>query len=220
MPTIRIPLSVVRSVPKHYTWFMVEGTPPIQARLANSSTRLEGGAMVKGLKFTQTGNYTILAKNDAGNSSKTVDVNVMGRALSQANMLICRAIFQHHPVILVLFFAHIQRLSWSNESTVLLLNWTHWWCIFSKQRWRFQHSSLQRNLINTFGLKFCPCFSLVAIYLRQDALTSQIAGIYVEAGVLWMVLGKSPTIMTAVEAMLHISGSVYQQQLLICKWIS
>ena len=97
---------MVRSVPKHYTWFMVEGTPPIQARLANSSTRLEGGAMVKGLKFTQTGNYTILAKNDAGNSSKTVDVNVMGRAL-----LICRAIFQHHPVILVLFFAHIQRLS-------------------------------------------------------------------------------------------------------------
>ena len=110
MPKIRIPLSVVSSVPKHYTWFMVEGTPPIQARLANSSTRLEGGPAVKGLKFTQTGNYTILAKNDAGNSSKTVDVNVMGRALSQVNMLICRAIFQHHPVILVLFFAHIQRL--------------------------------------------------------------------------------------------------------------
>ena len=88
MPKIRIPLSVVRSVPKHYTWFMVEGTPPIQARLANSSTRLEGGAVVKGLKFTQTGNYTILAKNDAGNSSKTVDVNVMGRVLSQVNMLI------------------------------------------------------------------------------------------------------------------------------------
>ena len=104
MPKIRIPLSVVRSVPKHYTWFMVEGTPPIQARLANSSTRLEGGAMVKGLKFTQTGNYTILAKNDAGNSSKTVDVNVMGRVLSQVNIFICRTIFQHHPVIPVLFF--------------------------------------------------------------------------------------------------------------------
>ena len=103
MPKIRIPLSVVRSVPKHYTWFMVEGTPPIQARLANSSTRLEGGAVVKGLKFTQTGNYTILAKNDAGNSSKTVDVIVMGRVLSQVNMLICRTIFQHHPVIPVLF---------------------------------------------------------------------------------------------------------------------
>ena len=111
MPKIRIPLSVVRSVPKHYTWFMVEGTPPIQARLANSSTRLEGGAMVKGLKFTQTGNYTILAKNDAGNSSKTVDVNVMGRVLSQVNMLICRTIFQYQPVIPVLFFALIQRPS-------------------------------------------------------------------------------------------------------------
>ena len=35
--------------------------------------------MVKGLKFNQTGSYTILAKNDAGNSSKTVDVNVMGK---------------------------------------------------------------------------------------------------------------------------------------------
>ena len=111
MPKIRIPLSVVRSVPKHYTWFMVEGTPPIQAGLANSSTRLEGGPAVKGLKFTQTGNYTILAKNDAGNSSKTVDVNVMGRVLSQVNMLICRTIFQYQPVIPVLFFAHIQRLS-------------------------------------------------------------------------------------------------------------
>ena len=78
--------------------------------------------MVKGLKFTQTGNYTILAKNDAGNSSKTVDVNVMGRVLSQVNMLICRTIFQHRPVIPVLFFAHIQRFSRSNESTVLFLN--------------------------------------------------------------------------------------------------
>ena len=35
--------------------------------------------MVKRLKFNQTGSYTILAKNDAGNSSKTVDVNVMGK---------------------------------------------------------------------------------------------------------------------------------------------
>ena len=112
---------MVRSVPKHYTWFMVEGTPSIQARLANSSTRLEGGAVVKGLKFTQTGDYTILAKNDEGNSSKTVDVNVMGRILSQVNMLICRTIFQYQPVIPVLFFAHIKRFSRSNESTVLLL---------------------------------------------------------------------------------------------------
>ena len=72
-------MSAVRSVPEHYTWFMVEGTPPIQPWLASSSTPLEGGQVVKGLKFTQTGNYTILAKNDAGNSSKTVDVNVMGK---------------------------------------------------------------------------------------------------------------------------------------------
>ena len=60
---------------------MVEGTPPIQLWLTNSSTPLEGGPVVKGLKFHQTGNYTILAKNDVGNSSKTVDVNVMGKVL-------------------------------------------------------------------------------------------------------------------------------------------
>ena len=72
-------MSVVRSVPKHYTWFMLEGTPPIKAWLANSSTPLEGGPVVKGLQFVQTGNYTIVAKSDAGNSSKTVDVNVMGK---------------------------------------------------------------------------------------------------------------------------------------------
>ena len=72
-------MSAVRSVPEHYTWFMMEGTPPIQPWLANSSTPLEGGPVVKRLKFNQTGSYTILAKNDAGNSSKTVDVNVMGK---------------------------------------------------------------------------------------------------------------------------------------------
>ena len=58
---------------------MVEGTPPVQLWLINSSTPLEGGPVVKGLQFNQTGNYTILAKNDAGNSSKTVEVNVMGK---------------------------------------------------------------------------------------------------------------------------------------------
>ena len=72
-------MSVVRSVQEHYTWFMLEGTPPIQAWLANLSTPLEGGPVVKGLKFVQTGNYTILAKSDAGNSSKKVDVSVMGK---------------------------------------------------------------------------------------------------------------------------------------------
>ena len=74
-----MPLSVVRSVPEHYTWFMLEGTPPIEAWLNNSSTPLEGGPVVKRLKFTQTGNYTILAKSESGNSFKTVDVNVMGK---------------------------------------------------------------------------------------------------------------------------------------------
>ena len=74
-------MSAVRSIPEHYTWFMVEGSPPIQLWLTNSSTPLEGGPVVKGLKFHQTGNYTILAKNDVGNSSKTVDVNVMGKVL-------------------------------------------------------------------------------------------------------------------------------------------
>ena len=72
-------MSVVRSVPEHYAWFMLEGTPPIEAWLNNSSTSLEGGPVVKRLKFTQTGNYTILAKSESGNSSKTVDVNVMGK---------------------------------------------------------------------------------------------------------------------------------------------
>ena len=120
-----MPLSVVRSVPEHYTWFMLEGTPPIQAWLNNSSTPLEGGRVVKGLKFTHTGNYTILAKSDAGNSSKTVNVIVMCKVLSQVNMLKYRAIFQYQPVIPVLFFAQIQRFSRSNESTL------YRWCICS-----------------------------------------------------------------------------------------
>ena len=118
-----MPLSVVRSVPEHYTWFMLEGTPPIEAWLNNSSTPLEGGPVVKGLKFTQTGNYTILAKSESGNSSKTVDVNVMGKFfLSQVNMLIYPTIFQYLRVIIVLVFAYIERFSRSNESTLFLFN--------------------------------------------------------------------------------------------------
>ena len=43
--------------------------------------------------------------------------------------------------------------------------------------------------MNTFGLEIYPCscliyFSLVISYLRQDALISQIAGVYVGARVL------------------------------------
>ena len=42
------------------------------------------------------------------------------RFLSQVNMLLCRTIFQYHPVTPVSFSAHIQRFSGSNESTVFI----------------------------------------------------------------------------------------------------
>ena len=69
-------------MPNHYIWFLLEGTPLINVTLVNTSTSLEGGFNIKGFQVKQTAGtyqYTLLAENDKGNDSKTVEVTVVGK---------------------------------------------------------------------------------------------------------------------------------------------
>ena len=79
-PRIRVPLAELRTVPNHYIWFLLEGTQPINLTLVNTSRPLEGGLNRKGFQIKRTGTYkyTLLAENNEGNNSKTVEVTVLG----------------------------------------------------------------------------------------------------------------------------------------------
>ena len=69
-------------MPNHYIWFLLEGTPLINVTLVNTSTSLEGGFNIKGFQIKQTAGtykYILLAENDEGNDSKTVEVTVLGK---------------------------------------------------------------------------------------------------------------------------------------------
>ena len=91
-PRIRVPLVELRTVPEHYIWFLLEGTPPINLTLVNTSTSLEGSFIRKGFQINRTGTYkyTLLAENNEGNDSKTVDVNVLGKDSMLLNFIQCR----------------------------------------------------------------------------------------------------------------------------------
>ena len=84
-PTIRVPLAelqTVQTVPNHYIWFLLEGTPPFNLTLVNTSTSLEGGFIRKGFQIKRTAGtykYTLLAVNEKGIDSKTVEVTVLGK---------------------------------------------------------------------------------------------------------------------------------------------
>ena len=92
-PRIRVPLAELRTVPEHYIWFLLEGTPPINLTLMNISTSLEGGFIIKGFQIKRTAGtykYTLLAENNEGNDSKTVDVTVLGKDSMLLNFIQCR----------------------------------------------------------------------------------------------------------------------------------
>ena len=76
-----VPLKELRTVPEHYLWFLLEGTPPINLNLMNTSTSLKGGLVIKGFQLNRTGTYqyTLLAENEEGSDSKTVEVTVVGK---------------------------------------------------------------------------------------------------------------------------------------------
>ena len=76
-----MPLARLRTVPNHYIWFLLEGTPPINLTLVNTSTPLKGGFIIKAFQIKQTGTYkyTLLAENNEGKDSKMVEVTVLGK---------------------------------------------------------------------------------------------------------------------------------------------
>ena len=77
-------------MPNHYIWFLLEGTPLINVTLVNTSTSLEGGFNIKGFQVKQTAGtyqYTLLAENDKGNDSKTVEVTVLGKDSMLSNFI-------------------------------------------------------------------------------------------------------------------------------------
>ena len=77
-------MAELRTVPNHYIWFLLEGTPLINLTLMimNTSTSREVGFNIKGFQVKQTAGtykYTLLAENGEGNDSKTVKVSVLGK---------------------------------------------------------------------------------------------------------------------------------------------
>ena len=91
-PRIRVPLAEFQTVPNHYIWFLLEGTPPFKLTLVNTSTSFEGGFNRKGFQIKQTGTYkyTLLAENNEGSDSKTVKVTVLGKDSMLLNFIQCR----------------------------------------------------------------------------------------------------------------------------------
>ena len=82
----------LRTVPDHYVWFRLEGTQPIKLTLMNTSTPSKGGSNIKGFQIKRTGTYkyTLLAENNEGNDSKTVEVTVLGKDSMLLNFSQCR----------------------------------------------------------------------------------------------------------------------------------
>ena len=71
----------LRTVPEHYIWFLLEGTPPITLTIENASTPLKGSMVIKGFQLNWTGTYkyTLLAENEEGIDSNTAKLTVMGK---------------------------------------------------------------------------------------------------------------------------------------------
>jgi len=80
-PTITVPFQEVRTVPEHYVWCSAEGTPPINSSLLNASncSPLASGIGKVGSKIKQNGNYTCMAKNEAGFDTRDFTVAVIGK---------------------------------------------------------------------------------------------------------------------------------------------
>ncbi|KAL9964991.1 hypothetical protein ACROYT_G028712 [Oculina patagonica] len=78
-PKITVPSSVVRTIPNHYLWCSVEGSPPINISLLKNSTLLvhKIGKLVT-QKAEEEGIYTCLASSEAGSNSKEFLVTFVG----------------------------------------------------------------------------------------------------------------------------------------------
>ena len=71
---------MVRTVPEHYVWCLTDGNLPINISLVNASncTPLASGIGKVASKIKQEGNYTCVAKNEAGFDTRDFTVTVTG----------------------------------------------------------------------------------------------------------------------------------------------
>ena len=83
----------LRTVPDHYVWFQLGGSQPIKLTVMNTSVSLKGGSYIKGFQIKRTAGtykYTLLAVNEKGIDSKTVEVTVLGKDSMLLNFIQCR----------------------------------------------------------------------------------------------------------------------------------
>ena len=149
-PWIRVPLAELRTVPNHYIWFLLEGTPPINLTLVNTSVTLEGGFKIKGFQIKQTGTYkyTLLAENNEGSDSKTVKVTVLGKDSMLLNFIQYRYVW--YVDILQLTTIVVR----PNSCVEFCLYFICWWFSSFGEKWMYRVLVLFRHCLNTGNL--CP----------------------------------------------------------------
>jgi len=76
-PKILITHPVVRAAPRHFVWCSAEGYPPINISIFKNSTLLANGTGLVMTRLNQTGNYSCVASNEAGNDTKDLPVTIV-----------------------------------------------------------------------------------------------------------------------------------------------
>jgi len=69
----------VLAAPGHFVWCSAEGSPPISISIFKNSTLLVKGTGSVMTHLNETGNYSCVANNEAGNDTKDLPVTIVGK---------------------------------------------------------------------------------------------------------------------------------------------
>ena len=69
----------MRAAPRHFVWCSAEGYPPINISIFKNSTLLAKGTGLVMTRLNETGNYSCVASNEAGNDTKDLPVTIVGK---------------------------------------------------------------------------------------------------------------------------------------------
>ena len=72
----------MRAAPHHFVWCSAEGYPPINIFIFKNSTLLANGTGLVMTRLNETGNYSCVASNEAGNDTKDLPVTIVGKIYS------------------------------------------------------------------------------------------------------------------------------------------